>query len=102
MIENVITPEFSSPFSMPLAFLFPELSVTHVSNLLESLDVDANACEYLSPIIAEFAVDVAKRHGAMENSSRTITTVAEVGITKVDYIFEQEFDRITEKIWGFD
>ncbi|XVF21205.1 hypothetical protein REPUB_Repub12eG0070800 [Reevesia pubescens] len=102
LIEDVMTPEFSTHFSMPMAFFFPELSVTHVSNMLESLNVDANACEYLSPRIAEFAVDVAKRRCAMENGLGTVTTVAEVGITKVDFIFEEEFDKLAEKIWGFD
>ncbi|WRX09273.1 hypothetical protein QQP08_001760 [Theobroma cacao] len=99
LIEDVITPELSNPFSMPLTFLFPELSITHVWNMLQSLDVDANACDYLSPKIAEFAVDVAKRRGAMENSSeRTVITVAEVEITKVDFIFEEEFDKLGDKL----
>ncbi|XVF84470.1 hypothetical protein PTKIN_Ptkin17bG0039400 [Pterospermum kingtungense] len=100
LIDDVETPEFCTPFSMPLA----EVSVAHVSNMLESLDVDANGCEYLSPLIAEYAVDVAKHHEAVEGTSKTAATtvVAEVGITKVDVISEEEFDRISERLWGFD
>ncbi|XVF66804.1 hypothetical protein PTKIN_Ptkin10aG0067100 [Pterospermum kingtungense] len=93
-----MTSKFCTPFPMPLA----RVSIAHVSNMLESLNVDANECRYLSPIIADFAADVAKRLGAMDNSSKTITIVAEVGITKVDFILNEEFDRLTRIVWGFD
>ncbi|XWS31124.1 hypothetical protein CRYUN_Cryun23aG0050700 [Craigia yunnanensis] len=64
LIDDIVTPEFITPFAMPLAFLLPELSVIHVSNMLESLNIDAKVRDFSSPRIAKFDVDVAKRQSA--------------------------------------
>ncbi|XVF31966.1 hypothetical protein REPUB_Repub17cG0041100 [Reevesia pubescens] len=96
MIEDIVTPEWNSPFAMPLAFLIPEFSVIYVSDMLESLNVDAQVRNFSSPRIAKFAVDVAKRHGAAALSG--FKTVAEVSVKKIDYIREDEFNRISRTL----
>ncbi|XVF21206.1 hypothetical protein REPUB_Repub12eG0070900 [Reevesia pubescens] len=83
LAEDIVTPEFSTPFAMPLTFLLPDFSVMHVSNMLASLNVDAEVRDFSSPKIAKFAVDVAKRHGA---AFAGFKTVAQVSVMKIDYI----------------
>ncbi|OMO89106.1 hypothetical protein CCACVL1_08019 [Corchorus capsularis] len=98
-ISDVTTPTFVNCFSMPLTFLLPELSVSLVSEKLRSIHVvDPRVCDILSPKIAEFAVDVAKRRGP----TKSFLTVAEVEVKKIDYILDQEFDRITKTIYAAD
>lgn len=95
IIDDVTAPEVSTLFPMASS----EVSETDVSSMLESLGtVDAYACTYLSPKIADFAVGIAKHPEVIENSnSETILIVAEVGITQLDYILEDEFHRLAAK-----
>ncbi|XVF65570.1 hypothetical protein PTKIN_Ptkin09bG0259300 [Pterospermum kingtungense] len=95
LADDITTPEFITPFAMPLAFLMPELSETHVSNMLVSLNIDAKVREFSTPMIAKFAVDVAKRRGAAVSG---FITVAQLSITKIDFIREEEFDRISRTL----
>lgn len=61
MIDDIVTPEFTTPFAMPLsAFLLPELSAMNASTMLRSLNLDAKVLEYSILRIAKFLFDVAK------------------------------------------
>ena len=92
LIDDIVTPEFITPFAMPLAFLFLELNVMQVSNMLGSLNVDAKVRDFSSPRIAKFAIDVVKRHGA------ALSAVAQLSIKKIDFIRDEEFDRISRTL----
>ncbi|XWS47270.1 hypothetical protein CRYUN_Cryun14cG0138000 [Craigia yunnanensis] len=72
LIDDILTPEFITTFAMPLAFLLPKFSVMNVSNMLQSINVDAKVRDFLSPNIANFAVDLAKRHGAAVSGFMTV------------------------------
>ncbi|XVF70691.1 hypothetical protein PTKIN_Ptkin11bG0182700 [Pterospermum kingtungense] len=95
LLDDIVAPEFITPFVMPLAFLSPELSVMYVSNMLGSLNMDARVREFSSPRIAKFVVDMAKRHGAALSD---FITVAELSITKIDFICGEELGRISRTL----
>ncbi|XVF69284.1 hypothetical protein PTKIN_Ptkin11bG0068700 [Pterospermum kingtungense] len=95
LLDDIVSPEFITPFAMTLAFLSPELSVMHVSNMLGSLNMDARVREFSSPRIAKFAVDMAKRHSVPLSD---FITVAELSITKIDFICGEEPGRISRTL----
>ncbi|OMO57047.1 hypothetical protein CCACVL1_26029 [Corchorus capsularis] len=100
MLDDITAPEFIHYFTIPWAFVSPspslEMSVNHVSNMLISLNVEPKVREFVTPKIAQFAVDLSKRYDSSVLPS--FMTVAYIFITKVDYIREAEFARIYKSI----
>ncbi|PPR97594.1 hypothetical protein GOBAR_AA23097 [Gossypium barbadense] len=95
LVEEIITPEFVTRAVVPLDFLLSGLSVMIVSDALANLKVDARVIDYSSPRIANFIVNMAKFRGI---SVLDFITVAEVSTNKIDYIREEEFDRISRTL----
>ncbi|MBA0736007.1 hypothetical protein Gogos_009606, partial [Gossypium gossypioides] len=95
LVDEIITPEFVTRVVVPLDFLLSGLSVMIVSNALANLKVDARVIDYSSPRIANFVADMAKLRGIAVSD---FITVAEVLTNKIDYIREEEFDRISRTL----
>ncbi|XVE56812.1 hypothetical protein DITRI_Ditri04bG0040900 [Diplodiscus trichospermus] len=98
-IDDIASPDVCNSFAIPTMFLFWEVSVLYVKNVLLSFGFDDNACKLLAPQIAEFARDVATRRSAGE-LEQGYATVAEVEIVKVDYIEKEEISRIWKQLEG--
>ncbi|KAB2015153.1 hypothetical protein ES319_D08G004100v1 [Gossypium barbadense] len=82
LVDKIITPEFVT-------------HVTHDDRLLRDLKVDAKVIDYSSPRIANFVVNMAKLRGIAVSD---FITVAEISTNKIDYIREEEFDRISRTL----
>ncbi|PPD92111.1 hypothetical protein GOBAR_DD10938 [Gossypium barbadense] len=67
----------------------------HDDRLLRDLKVDAKVIDYSSPRIANFVVNMAKLRGIAVSD---FITVAEISTNKIDYIREEEFDRISRTL----
>ncbi|GLT45497.1 hypothetical protein SLA2020_483720 [Shorea laevis] len=85
ILLNDVTSSHSATFTMPLFFLLPEYSEVYITSMLLGFNVDGKTCECLSPVIARYAVAVARNRG--------LGTVVEVEITNCDYIDEREIDK---------
>ncbi|KAK8282129.1 hypothetical protein V6Z11_D08G004900 [Gossypium hirsutum] len=80
LVDKIITSEF----------------VTHHDDrLLRDLKVDAKVIDYSSPRIANFVVNMTKLRGIAVSD---FITVAEILTNKIDYIREEEFDRISRTL----
>ncbi|MBA0553052.1 hypothetical protein Golob_012269 [Gossypium lobatum] len=95
LVDEIITPEFVTRVVVPLDFLLSGLSAMIVSDALANLKVDAKVIDYSSPRIANFVVNMAKLRGIAVSD---FITVAEISTNKIDYIREEEFDRISRKL----
>ncbi|KAH1109011.1 hypothetical protein J1N35_012779 [Gossypium stocksii] len=95
LVDEIITPEFATRVAVPLDFLLSGLSVMIVSDALANLKVDARVIDYSSLRIVNFIVDMAKVRGIAVSD---FVTVAEVSTNKIDYIREEEFDRISRTL----
>ncbi|TYG55711.1 hypothetical protein ES288_D08G004600v1 [Gossypium darwinii] len=82
LVDKIITPEFVT-------------HVEHDDRLLRDLKVDAKVIDYSSPRIANFVVNMAKLRGIAVSD---FITVAEISTNKIDYIREEEFDRISRTL----
>ncbi|MFQ6625233.1 hypothetical protein Gotur_006043 [Gossypium turneri] len=95
LVDEIITPEFVTHVTVPLDFLLSGLSMMIVSDALANLKVDAKVIDYSSPRIANFVVNTAKLRGIAVSD---FITVAEISTNKIDYIREEEFDRISRTL----
>ncbi|MBA0853805.1 hypothetical protein Goshw_022153 [Gossypium schwendimanii] len=95
LVDEIITPECVTRIVVPLDFLLSGLSAMIVSDALANLNVDARVIDYSSPRIANFVADMAKLRGIAVSD---FITVAEVSTNKIDYIREEEFDRISRTL----
>ncbi|MBA0679039.1 hypothetical protein Goari_010837 [Gossypium aridum] len=95
LVDKIITPEFVTRVIMQLDFLLSGFSVMIVSNALANLKVDARVIDYSSLRIANFVVDMAKVWGVAISD---FITAAEVLTDQIDYIREEEFDRISRTL----
>ncbi|KAG4132098.1 hypothetical protein ERO13_D08G011066v2 [Gossypium hirsutum] len=82
LVDKIITSEFVT-------------HVTHDDRLLRDLKVDAKVIDYSSPRIANFVVNMTKLRGIAVSD---FITVAEILTNKIDYIREEEFDRISRTL----
>ncbi|MBA0795137.1 hypothetical protein Gohar_006037 [Gossypium harknessii] len=92
LVDEIITPEFVTHVTVPLDFLLSGLSMMIVSDALANLKVDAKVIDYSSSRIANFVVNI--RGIAVSD----FITVAEISTNKIDYIREEEFDRISRTL----
>ncbi|TYH56260.1 hypothetical protein ES332_D08G004700v1 [Gossypium tomentosum] len=83
LVDKIITPEFVTRVTVPLDFLLSGLSMMIVSYATSS------------PRIANFVVNMAKLRGIAVSD---FITVAEISTNKIDYIREEEFDRISRTL----
>ncbi|KAK8282131.1 hypothetical protein V6Z11_D08G005100 [Gossypium hirsutum] len=95
LVDKIITPEFVTHVIVQLDFQLSGFSVMIVSDALPNLKVDARVIDYPSLRIANFVVDMAKVWGV---AVLDFITVAEVLTDKIDYIREEEFDRISRTL----
>ncbi|MBA0762287.1 hypothetical protein Gotri_011924 [Gossypium trilobum] len=95
LVDEIITSEFVTPIVVQLDFLLSGFSVMIVSDALANLKVDARVIDYSSLRIANFVVDMAKVWGVAVSD---FITVAEVLTDKIDYICEEEFDRMSRTL----
>ncbi|KAK5810360.1 hypothetical protein PVK06_025672 [Gossypium arboreum] len=95
LVDEIITPEFVTRVVVPLDFLLSGLSMMIVSDALANLKLDARVIDYSSPRIANFVADMAKVRGIAVSD---FITVAEISTNKIDYIREEEFNRISRTL----
>ncbi|OMO76855.1 hypothetical protein CCACVL1_15314 [Corchorus capsularis] len=99
MVDDITTPAFIYKFSIPLALLSlqPAMVVKHVSNiLLLGMNVEPTVRDFASPRIAKFVLEMTKRHRSSQLPN--FMMVAHIFTTKIDYIREAEFARISRTI----
>ncbi|OMO64767.1 cyclic nucleotide-gated ion channel 1-like protein [Corchorus olitorius] len=98
-VDDITTPTFTHNFTMPLALLIspqPAMVVKRVSNMLSGINVEPLVRDFASPRIARSVLGMTKRHHSSQLPN--FMMVAHIFTTKIDYIREAEFAKISGTI----